>query len=254
MSKILPVAAILLLGLSTSPIVASEPPAAPWERVECTPGGGRQSHDFADSSRPGLHVHVDLLCASEDAGVATVLPTDCSSSAYVKSGYRWTGTYSFLMDASKSGLSASGALAAFSTSAATWDQETNASLFSGGALGGSAGRAGRSDGVNQIGWKSLAVRTIAQTTTWYLTATHVAVESDGAYNVRYAWSLSGEANRMDLQNIATHEIGHTYGLSHPSDVAANSCLTMYPTADYGETQKRTLGDGDILGIRSVYGN
>jgi hypothetical protein len=91
------------------------------------------------------------------------------------------------------------------------------------------------------------------TTTWYNRATHAAVESDGQYNTHYPWSTTGAAGAMDVLDIATHEIGHTFGLNHPKGAGAISCLTMYAYANLGETQKRTLGDGDILGIRAVYG-
>jgi len=55
---------------------------------------------------------------------------------------------------------------------------------------------------------------------------------------------------MDIENIATHELGHAAGLGHP----AMSCTeeTMYAYADYGETKKRTLEDGDRAGILELY--
>jgi hypothetical protein len=48
----------------------------------------------------------------------------------------------------------------------------------------------------------------------------------------------------------THEIGHAAGLDHP----ANTCTqeTMYAYVDFGETHKRTLNNGDIAGINSLY--
>jgi hypothetical protein len=54
--------------------------------------------------------------------------------------------------------------------------------------------------------------------------------------------------RIDLQNTATHEIGHTLGLDHFSDPTA----TMYATAPEGETAKRTLHPDDIEGICAIY--
>ncbi len=105
--------------------------------------------------------------------------------------------------------------------------------------------------MNQHGWKKLGGGgTIAVTYTW--SSGGNAVESDAGYNTFYSWSLSGAAGKMDLENIVTHELGHTFGMGHTSTASANSCLTMYPYADYGETQKRTLGDGDIIGIRARY--
>ena len=57
---------------------------------------------------------------------------------------------------------------------------------------------------------------------------------------------------MDLQNIATHEIGHTLGLN---DIKTTSCnqVTMYAYSWYGDTGKRTLESPDITGLQKLYG-
>ncbi len=57
---------------------------------------------------------------------------------------------------------------------------------------------------------------------------------------------------MDLQNIATHELGHSAGMG---DLYSVSCYeqTMYGYSDYGETYKRDLASGDITGIKKLYG-
>ncbi len=56
---------------------------------------------------------------------------------------------------------------------------------------------------------------------------------------------------MDLQNIATHELGHTVGLSD----LYNRCLeeTMYGYSSEGETSKRSLNPGDIAGLKAIFG-
>ncbi len=54
--------------------------------------------------------------------------------------------------------------------------------------------------------------------------------------------------RIDIQNTATHEIGHTLGLDHSSDPTA----TMYATAPEGETAKRTLHPDDVQGLCDIY--
>ena len=140
----------------------------------------------------------------------------------------------------------------FDAAGRTWDNATGAAVFAG-ITAGSRGTAGVYDGANQIDFVSLgASTTIAVTTTWYDRSTGRAVESDGQYNTYYAWATDGSPGAMDVLDIATHEIGHSFGLDHPKG-AGISCLTMYAYADFGETQKRTLGDGDLLGIRSLYG-
>jgi hypothetical protein len=53
----------------------------------------------------------------------------------------------------------------------------------------------------------------------------------------------------DLQNVVTHEAGHFFGMAHANDLPDD---TMFPTSAQGETKKRTLGDDDAAGIRSLY--
>lgn len=78
------------------------------------------------------------------------------------------------------------------------------------------------------------------------------VEWDILFNEYYAWG-DGEANPdlMDLQNITTHELGHSAGMD---DLYETSCNleTMYGWSTKGETIKRDLNTGDIKGIQELY--
>lgn len=78
------------------------------------------------------------------------------------------------------------------------------------------------------------------------------VEWDQVYDAfDFDWSSSGEAEKMDFENIATHELGHAVGLG---DLYTAECSeqTMYGYADYGETKKRDLAAGDIAGVSALY--
>jgi hypothetical protein len=77
------------------------------------------------------------------------------------------------------------------------------------------------------------------------------VEWDQVYNTDYAWSATGEAGKMDFENIATHELGHAVGMA---DLYTSGCAeeTMYGYADYAQTNKQDLNGGDILGINLLY--
>lgn len=77
------------------------------------------------------------------------------------------------------------------------------------------------------------------------------VEWDQVYDgIDFDWSSTGAAGKMDLDNIVTHEIGHSDGMGHPDD----SCVdeTMYRFSSNGETKKRDLNSGDISGINQLY--
>ncbi len=81
------------------------------------------------------------------------------------------------------------------------------------------------------------------------------VFDDVDFNYGYAGPTSetelGDTTAMDLQNIATHELGHAAGLA---DLYQDSCSeqTMYGYASNGETKKRTLNTGDIAGVKELY--
>ncbi|MDP3998265.1 MAG: matrixin family metalloprotease [bacterium] len=79
------------------------------------------------------------------------------------------------------------------------------------------------------------------------------VEWDQIYDdVSFDWSAesSGVSGKMDFDNIATHELGHSFGMGD----LYNTCTqeTMYGYAGNGETQKRDLNSGDISGIDKLY--
>jgi len=78
------------------------------------------------------------------------------------------------------------------------------------------------------------------------------IEWDQIYDqVDFDWSSSGESGKMDFENIATHELGHSVGMG---DLSSSACSeqTMYGEAGLGEIKKRDLASGDIFGIRSLY--
>jgi hypothetical protein len=71
----------------------------------------------------------------------------------------------------------------------------------------------------------------------------------------YDWDTSpnGTAGKMDVQNIATHELGHSLSLA---DLYYNDAseYTMYGYTKTGEIGKRTLMYDDEDGIRYLYGD
>jgi len=78
------------------------------------------------------------------------------------------------------------------------------------------------------------------------------VEWDQVYDdVDFDWSSNGEAGKMDFENIATHELGHSVGMGDLYDSVCSQ-ETMYGFANFGETKKQSLNTGDITGINKLY--
>lgn len=240
---------LLAVALSASPAAANPGQDRVTERGYDGAGrllyekGIRTDVDGLEFERIYKHAH-DKAKPGGGGGGGGGGTTDCPSTSFVKAGWKWNVPYNAV---------AAQNAALFDQAGNTWDAATGADIF-GGVSSGKQGNAGTLDGVNQIEFVNLgASTTIAVTTTWYYRQTGEAVESDGQYNTYYSWSTSGAAGSMDVLNIAAHEVGHTLGLNHPKGGGGISCLTMYAYANAGETQKRTLGDGDILGIQAIYG-
>jgi Matrixin len=79
-----------------------------------------------------------------------------------------------------------------------------------------------------------------------------ALEADQRYATGYYWhtyTSSPPATYYDLWSAAAHESGHALGLNHADSEYA---LTMYKNLSAGDAQHRTLGRGDIRGLRGAY--
>jgi len=146
------------------------------------------------------------------------------------------------------GFSSAAVVSTITTSVDTWDKETSYQVFS---YKGTATRvAGKRDGYNVISWGKYSAGVIAVTMSWV--SGGQTLEVDCMMNTRFKWSLTGEAGKMDVQNIMTHELGHFCGLKDLYN-DADYWLTMYGYSNYGLTYARTLGLGDINGLKAVYG-
>jgi len=116
------------------------------------------------------------------------------------------------------------------------------------------------DGKNEVYFADISTSgAIAVTITWYETRgppqNRDIVEWDMIFDDKdFDWTTNGddpdEKAKMDFANIATHELGHALGLSHPNDTC--TLETMYAFAEDGETIKRDLHDGDIAGVNEMY--
>ncbi|MHC1719812.1 MAG: matrixin family metalloprotease [Clostridiaceae bacterium] len=95
---------------------------------------------------------------------------------------------------------------------------------------------------------------IAVTYMWIDKRTKTIAEFDMIFNTYYEWGNAATSGNsvMDIQNIATHELGHAFGLGDIYSLAYSN-VTMYGYSDYGDVEKRSLTISDITGIQKIYG-
>lgn len=119
------------------------------------------------------------------------------------------------------------------------------------------------DGVNLFlfvkGDPDLADGVLALTLTLYEVSTGRIVETDMVFNDDYDWRTDGTAdgnNTYELAVVATHELGHFFGLDHSleANVAgqfeSSVASTMWPY--YFGLESLTLEDDDIAGITALF--
>ena len=141
-------------------------------------------------------------------------------------------------------------------SATEWDMYTSANLVSDVVVDYTASFAeelekNTPDFKNELIFDDLDLGTIAVCYTWC--SGDRILQFDIAFNIDYTWGdATVDSGVMDFQNIATHELGHGFGLG---DMYKRnlSYLTMYGYSGEGDTAKRTLAQGDIDGIQALYG-
>lgn len=188
-------------------------------------------------------------------------PTPTTSTCYslLAKDAKWKSKEPWILNPDNSeGLTGVFLLSNLSADIQKWEDESGSDIFGDGSLTGAnlVADTVTPDGQNEIYFADIAdPNAIAVTITWGIfsgkPSDRVLVEWDQVYDdFTFDWANDGDPTKMDFENIATHEVGHAMGLSHPD----NSCIeeTMYAFASDGETKKRTLEAGDITGINKLY--
>ena len=163
------------------------------------------------------------------------------------------GTASYYVNDNVNLVTGGDALAAVNAAVEAWDEVTDDDLFN--YAGTTSEKWYAEDGQNTISWVKFIPRdNIAVAVMWYDPDTMIIWEFDIVFNTMHKWGIDpGKRDRaFDIQNIATHEFGHPTGLDdlYPTKYSE---LTMYGYSSKGETKKRSLEEGDIAGIRTLYG-
>jgi len=119
---------------------------------------------------------------------------------------------------------------------------------------------GQDDGFNLFAWRYIdgSGGTLGVAYTWctWIEGNYDSLritDSDIELDTGDAWSAADTCppNRFDVQNVGTHEVGHTVQLADLYD-AEDSAMTMYGFSGLGETEKRSLAWGDQAGVRILY--
>jgi hypothetical protein len=117
------------------------------------------------------------------------------------------------------------------------------------------------DGVNRLLLGPITVpgqeQDLAITISYADTDSGEMVEADTIFNNAYDWASIGSAigkdgacdNRYDLQNVATHEAGHFFGLGEDYQ---DQATTMYVSSMPCQISKRTLSASDVSVVSGLY--
>jgi hypothetical protein len=117
---------------------------------------------------------------------------------------------------------------------------------------------GLNDSINVCYWYRqnfpFSRNVIAVCYVWWSTDDGHILDCDIAYNgEHFSWSTNGEPDKMDVENITCHEVGHNLLLLDLYR-RADSAKTMYGYVSRGEINKRTLDEDDKNGAAYLYPN
>lgn len=193
------------------------------------------------------------------AGPAKAKPVSCYG--YLASGAKWKTIEPYLVNPTNSdGLNQNFVFSAVTAGAAEWEKY-GGNIFGEASIDYDAQYVeDKTDGKNTVSFGNYPNNgVIAVTNVWgYFGGsprTRQLVEWDMLFNDTYFTfgDATATPSLMDLQNIATHEIGHSAGMN---DQYSTKCYleTMYGYSSEGDIAKRDLYTEDITGIRKLYGS
>jgi hypothetical protein len=240
--------------------------AREWRRVRArvaasviaaTRGSARPDSGFDGRNVTGSSIRAAAAAASAVPVAQSAAKSSCDDGGYLKSGETWPNhRYGWRWNATTFG-SDSDILRAVELGAQAWDLTKDSCDFGDITTitpvydGPTTLLAGAQDNVNTVDKGSVASfgceGALACTGLWY-DATG-AVEADIRFSDKVRWSASGAPGAYDYRAVATHEFGHFIGLS---DLHDSPNLTMYYATQTGSTGPRTLGRGDVRGLRQLY--
>jgi hypothetical protein len=257
---------LALLGLMVMVLAAGSAAAGP--AAVAAPNG--------DGVERVVFVHYPRGVRPDHPGKGTSSCPDATTCAdYKYSGYRWAASdlpVPWEVNYANSGGSAGSFGSGVDGSFSAWDAKTGATLFESGATGNCTASSldNEMDGVNCVSWQDISGQypnAIAVTFVWRTRATKNIVEVDTVMGSQYDWAYDAPSCDVsdascnpptvggasyDVRDILTHELGHWLMLNDLYN-SRDQELTMYGYGALGELKKDSLGYGDVLGVRKIYG-
>lgn len=181
------------------------------------------------------------------------------ASAYIYSGYKWSGTSaSYRINSAF----AASFITAMKSADATWDAAGSKFRLN---YSGTTSRnpniyssSYTADGYSDIGYSN-AGSTFTLALTWGASSGTIMSERDTTFNTYYNFTTTGAAGKYDVQDVMTHEFGHWLNLidlsssGYPSFCGFSMEDTLCDSIGPEETRKRSLSTDDKNGIISIYG-
>jgi hypothetical protein len=222
----------------------------------------------APVSAAPLVVGGSAALAAVSPSLVTSSPPPCQDAKYNLQGPHWTSRlrWQFKAGTTPSYLSSSAVLSVLKHAFGNIKKERNdcgrpdtvsaTSRYKGTTSRGIGvtknGTCGRADGHNTIGFGALPIGYLALTCVRSIGGKIVEADLRFSNQVNWSLSLAGCVNAFMLEAVATHELGHAYGLDHVGE-ANHGRLTMSVYIDGTcENQESTLGLGDMLGLEALY--
>jgi len=184
-----------------------------------------------------------LACGLASAGVPQ---------AYVLSGHYWgTTAVNYFVNPVNKDMSQQAAIAALQAAAANWPEQSSANirLVYGGTTSGTSLV---NNGKNEVFFRNTSNGSTGAQTYWWYGGTGKLLDADTVIydgGFKFFAGSSGCSGGLYLEDLMTHEFGHSLGIQHSSVGSA----TMYPSSSTWCSQSwRVLDADDIAAVRKAY--
>jgi Matrixin len=171
--------------------------------------------------------------------------------AYLLSGHYWgKSSVNYYINPSNGDMSQQAAISTLQAAAANWSEQTTANIHLVYA-GTTSGSSLTNNGKNEVFFRNTSNGSMAGATYFWWGADGKLLDADTVYydgGFKFFPGSSGCTGGEYLEDIATHEFGHSIGLGHSLLTSA----TMYPSLYSCSQIWRSLSADDITAVQKAY--